>query len=326
VLLRPGLQALAFGGGLSATITGGRFSNIYSNLGILVLAHSRLYIRDTILESNMLSKGGLYVSHAGSLFALGNVTRSGNNGTTEGPALYIVHGTAVMYNSTFNGNAAQSGGGAVHVKSGGKLEVVNTNFNGNVAGKGTEAFGGVLHVMDSQLNITNCTVTNNMATKGAGAICVGMQTPPNAANRCRYHDLPKRLLIRGSTFQGNVAPTGGALAVYDAAVFIDNSTFAVNRARPMQVESLQLRKLLQLSGYYELGIGGAIYADNAVVDIQNSFFTSNVAVMDGGECQLHPGCADLAYACLAVSKVRPLPPFPPLKFTDCGRRLGVSSM
>jgi hypothetical protein len=280
VLLRPGLQALAFGGGLSATISGGRFSNIQANLGLLVLANSSLYVRDTILENNRLSKGALYVSYAGSLFALGNVTLSGNTGTTEGPALYVQSGTAEMYDSTFNNNAAQRSGGAVHVKTRGKLELINTNFNGNVAGKEQKSFGGALHVMDSQVNITNCTFTNNMATHGAGAIYVGNEKEPTTVtDSCRYRDLPRRLVIRGSTFQGNVAPTGGALAVYYAAVFIDNGTFTANRAQPVQVESPQQ----QASGYYTLGIGGAMYAHNAVIDIQNSFFTYNVAVMDGGE-------------------------------------------
>jgi hypothetical protein len=236
-----------------------------------------------MLDNNRLSKGALYVSHAGSLVALGNVTLSGNTGTENGPALYIVHGTAEIYNSTFDSNAAQRGGGAVHVIAGGKLELINTTFNGNVGGKETESFGGVLHVMDSQVHIYNCTFTNNMATQGAGAIYVGMESQPNAAARCRYSDLPMRLIIRGSTFQGNVAQTGGALAVYYSAVLIDNSTFTVNSARPVQVESLQLNKVLQSSCYYTLGVGGAIYADNAVADIQDSYFMFNVAVMDGGE-------------------------------------------
>jgi predicted outer membrane repeat protein len=284
-MLCPCLQALAFGGGLSATITGGRFSNITSNLGILVLARSRLYISDTILANNSLSKGALYVSHNGSLFALSNVTLSGNTAEAEGTALYVNHGAAEMLNSTFSSNTAHSGGGAVHVKAGGTLNLINTTFDGNVAGNGSEAFGGALYVMDSHVSATNCTFANNVATRGAGAIYLGMATPPNATDRCQYRDLPRRLVIKGSTFQGNVAPIGGALAVFYAAVFIHNSTFTVNRARILQVESLKLAKVLQQSSeYYTLGVGGAIYADNAVVDVQHSYFTSNVAVMDGGEC------------------------------------------
>jgi hypothetical protein len=288
VLLRACLQALAFGGGLSATIFGGRFSDIDASMGIMVLARSRLYITDTILENNRLTKGALYVSYLGSLFALNNITLSGNTGTEEGTALYIVQGTAVVYNSTLNGTAAQRGGGAVHVKAGSKLELMNTTLNENVAGTETTAYGGAVNVMDSQVNIANCTFTNNLATQGAGAIYVGMATPPHAADRCRYGNLPRWLTIKGSRFKGNVAPTGGALAVYNAAVAIDNSTFTENMARPVQAESLQLNGALHAAGYYTLGVGGAIYADNAVVAIGDSFFTSNVAVMDGGKLYRPP--------------------------------------
>lgn len=48
---------------------------------------------------------------------------------------------------------------------------------------------------------------------------------------------------------------------------------------------MQLQQLLQLStGYYTLGVGGAIYADNTVLTLQDSVFKSNDAVMDGGRC------------------------------------------
>jgi hypothetical protein len=283
MLLHPCLQALAFGGGLGATISGGTFSDIDADMGVMVLANSRLYVTDTIFEKNRLAKGALYVSWLGSLFALGNVTLSGNTAKEEGPALYIVNGTAVVYNSNFSGNTAQRGGGAVHVKAGSHLELVNSNFTDNAAGKTTEAYGGAVNVMDSQVSIINCTFTNNMATQGAGAIYVGMATPPNATDRCRYGDLQRWLTMKVSRFEGNIAPTGGALAVYNAAVSIDNSTFTSKMARPVQIASMQLRGVLQSAGYYTLGVGGAVYADNAVVDIQGSFFTSNVAVMDGGE-------------------------------------------
>jgi hypothetical protein len=50
---------------------------------------------------------------------------------------------------------------------------------------------------------------------------------------------------------------------------------------------VQLQQLLQLAtGYYTLGVGGAIYADNAVLTVQDSLLMSNNAVMDGGKCHL----------------------------------------
>jgi ribosomal protein L24E len=166
-----------------------------------------------------------------------NVTLSGNTASSEGPALYIVQGSAVINRSAINGNAAQSGGGALYVKGGGKLLLVNSTFERNIAGKGREAFGGVMHVTDSTVMITECKFTNNFATQGAGAIYVGLANQPDATQKCQYDDLPMRLEVRGSNFSGNVAPTGGALAVYYAAVLINNSTFQDNRARPVQVSA-----------------------------------------------------------------------------------------
>lgn len=230
------LQALVFGGGLSATITDGIFTNISAAMGITVLANSRLYARDTIISNNSVLKGALYTSYSGSLFA-DNVTLSGNTASGEGPALYIVRGAAVINSSSISANAAQGGGGAAYVKAGGRLELINSTFERNVAGKGREAFGGVMHVTDSSVVITNCIFLSNMATQGAGAIYVGLATQPNATEKCRYGNLPTRLQIRGSNFSGNVAPTGAALAVYYAGVLIKNSTFQDNRARPVQVSA-----------------------------------------------------------------------------------------
>jgi hypothetical protein len=236
MLLCVCMQALVFGGGLNATIAGGLFSNLSAASGIVVLARSRLHVKDTIISNNSVVKGVLYVSHSGSLL-VENVTLSGNTAFAEGPALYIVQGFAMISSSTISGNAAQSGGGALYVKGGAKLVLFNSTFERNVAGKGEEAFGGVMHVTDSTVMVTDCNFTNNLATQGAGAIYIGLENQPADSEKCRYGDLPMRLEIRGCNFSGNLAPTGGALAVYYAAAMISNSSFTDNRARPVQVSA-----------------------------------------------------------------------------------------
>jgi hypothetical protein len=276
------LQAIAFGGGLNATISGGHFSNIRALMGIAVLANSSLQIRDTVITNNTIAKGAVYVSYSGSLSALDNVTLSGNT-AAEGPALYIVQGAAVITNSILSNNTAERGGGSMYVKASSNVTMHNTILAGNTAGSASplQGCGGAMHVTDSNISISQSTFSNNTATSCAGAIYLGLDTggaTPHDTEVCRYN-FPRQGIITGSKFEANAAPAGGALGIYTTAVVVDNCTFKANSARPTQAKALQ-----DNIQYFLLGNGGAVYTDNAVLSIINSSLVSNQAVMDGGEC------------------------------------------
>lgn len=67
-----------------------------------------------------------------------------------------------------------------------------------------------------------------------------------------------------------------AHVLYTSSMLVDNATFAGNKAQSMAPTND--------TSYYSMGLGGAVYADNADVTFDHSTMRANQAVMDGGAC------------------------------------------
>jgi predicted outer membrane repeat protein len=177
---------------------------------------------------------------AGGTLTVRNCTFTGNSAAFNGGALYG-GGRVSVADSTFTGNSANFDGGALYAlsTSQGVWVITDTALTGNSAGGNGGAVGGDNSSSTFNLVIDGCALANNVAANNGG----GLYAPDSAT-------------VRGSTFTGNQAATGGAVS--GATVAISGSTFRDNSAVS----------------------GGAV--DAAFVTIGNSTFTRNTATNSGG--------------------------------------------
>jgi predicted outer membrane repeat protein len=188
---------------------------------------------------------------------------------------------ATMSGGRFENNTARMG---VAVLGGSRLTIRNTHFVDNRMCKGVlygfpksemnvqgavfednraGDHGGAVYMDTCTAEFSSCDFTRNMAGEDGGA----------------FHVKHSTLVVSGSTCSNNTAPTGGALAVYNSTVVInDTSVFKLNRACSVQ-------SLAPGGGdnYYKLGVAGAIFSETSVVSISDTEFSENKAIMVGGE-------------------------------------------
>ncbi len=181
------------------------------------------------------------------------ITNTHNTDTEKGGAIYIT-GTAqyTLENCTFYDNHADSYGGAIYSDGGKSLTIKNCTFKSNSA---NDDDGGAIY-SEGEIHIENSIFDSNKAYVDGGAIFSA-----------------KNIFIDNCIFKSNSASGarsecyGGAIRAKDD-VFITNCTFENNNAEDY---------------------GGAIYADNVNINIQqknnqsfNSFFINNKAADDKG--------------------------------------------
>eukprot|EP00935_MAST-01C_sp_MAST-1C-sp1_P002280 g2280.t1 len=112
-----------------------------------------------------------------------------------GGAIYINGGTLTIQMCTFQGNTADSVGGAILIADGGTLTIQMCTFQGNKA-----TYGGAIYIYQGSLTITDTTFTSNSANEKGGAIYIQDGS----------------LIIRDSSFVSNQAngPEYGGGAIY----------------------------------------------------------------------------------------------------------------
>lgn len=273
---RPCTQILVFGGGLRAMVRRGRFSNNNSTMGVTVLAGSTLTVTDSNFTSNVVNKGAIYSSY-NSTVVMDNVKITQNTAIGYGAALYCVTGTVTVANSDFSRNSARGAGGAVHVKDRATLTLLDSHLGDNSGGMDEKGCGGAVSAMDSRISITACTFTGNKAGVCGGAL-YSANTPLITSSASPTHlSFQDSDVVRSTVFKGNVASTGGAIAVYHSSLLVDNSTLNGNSAQSMSPGAVT-----NFDDYFQLGVGGAINADNSDVTLDNCTLQGNRAVMDGG--------------------------------------------
>jgi hypothetical protein len=113
---------------------------------------------------------------------------------------------------------------------------------------GQDTYGAGLYVDDSEVDVLNCSFSNNEATTGAGA---GLYAEDSDVN------------VFDSSFSSNEAPSdgGAGLYAYGSTVNVFDSSFSNNAAL----------------------FGGALVAEDSTVVIERSTFTENVATNDDND-------------------------------------------
>ncbi|CAN0558195.1 unnamed protein product, partial [Laminaria digitata] len=168
---------------------------------------------------------------------------------------------------------------------------------------GSAVGGGAIFSESADLTLDNCTFEGNVATDGNGGAVsahggnvtiVGGEFSGNSATRYggAVHSVDGKLLVQGeSKFKSNTAIGGGALFCgsenQHAACSITDAEFVSNSAaRAIQDENYKEEEL-NVVGFTYLDGGGAAMFLFANVDITDSVFSGNHALLAGGA--LHGG-------------------------------------
>jgi hypothetical protein len=196
--------------------------------------------------------------------------------STSTPSLTISGVT--MMNFTPGTQLGAERGGAVWVVNGGSLTLVDSVLTGNLA-----VYGGAVGAIDGFVHLDGCTITNNFANSGGGAVSI---------------EGTSGLLVENSTIVGNSASGGqgggglfvvGTVATSPPAGFtpgtvvIRNSTLwsnnGVNAARGAGV----------MFGVFRLPVNGTLL-------VQDSTITGNTAVGPGGGISAYYGSGAITLA------------------------------
>ena len=177
-------------------------------------------------ENTEFILNGAY-NDGGSLYCLGDLLLQisdatfTNNVAEYGAGIYSVFCSPKINNSVFNQNNATFDGGAIYAGSSSKLDLVDTSFDGNSAGKQYDVdiestywisgrgYGGAIRLNNAdKAHITNSTFDSNNAFKG-GALYISGSV---------MHE------IEISNFNENRAALGGGIYWNNLAPSLDNQT------------------------------------------------------------------------------------------------------
>jgi predicted outer membrane repeat protein len=290
------------GGGL-ITLSGGGSTRLFNVLNGAQLTLQGLTIANGFSKND---GGAVYVERLSKL-TVNESTFQSNTGYNGGGIATNGWGwddDGVVLNisdSTFSNNIATApaiagggnGGGGIYLSGGSTGTVVNSSFSNNQSSN-----GGAIHLLHSNLKVTNVYFSNNKAnnavgggggaiymdgTKGLnGEVRIELSTfDGNSTNQLggSFFSFPEGsggAFIDQSTFNGNISNNrgqGGAIyhqsATGNGPLFIDNSTFMNNKAVAIPLDASSS--------------GGALWLLDAPVTITNSTFTQNDATHSQNE-------------------------------------------
>lgn len=171
----------------------------------------------------------------------------------------------------FTNNTAAADGAAVEAQNGVDLNITNTVFEGNHAGR----YGGAIAITPTGSNtditnqavatITNCKFIDNYATSNATNWTSNLAATAKTGRGGAIYAIDAQVTVTGSTFQGNyvtqndsttstVDVHGGAIAALNSTVTLNNCTVTENSA----IEG----GAIYLAGNNTLNINGGIYSKN----------------------------------------------------------------
>ena len=174
-------------------------NNVGAFNGPAILSSGKLTIDDSLFLNNQGTNGGA-------------IYTTGGAGVTEA-------GDIIVRNSRFEGNSAESQGGAIRSRWS-RIVISNTLFLNNQVTGGSQPQGGAI-ATSSWLTITDSYFAGNAADYAGGAIANGGEWNLDVD--------PAILAVNGSTFINNSSDYGGGLA-FTGQGEVTNSTFSGNQA------------------------------------------------------------------------------------------------
>lgn len=177
--------------------------------GVSCLAASRCIVNNTHFVSNNASAAGaLYIASCAASVIDGSFT---NNVAVLAAAAFIdVKASASFLDVIFEGNIAETYGGAVAIEDDSSSSFNNCIFSGNSA-----LVGGAMYSIVGKIDIENCQFKKNNADQEGGVISAGKST----------------LIVRASSFTGSTSAYGAVInAQGNVVVTFENIYAANNRA------------------------------------------------------------------------------------------------
>lgn len=201
-----------------------------------------------------------------------DMTGAGIGGAVSGPYLNKIE----VINSIFEGNSAGRGGGAVGVGTASSLVISGSTFKGNKAW-----YGGAVYSLLSALTVVNSTFTENSTTT-SGGLGDGGAIGTDGASADPNDSIGGDIKICGSLITNNKAYGNGGGAYLWAyppdRIFIEQTTVSNNTVSP--------------NGRNNNGLGGGMRVSNGEIYIKRSSFLSNTSESNGGGLYLEcaPTC------------------------------------
>ncbi len=262
---------------------------IYSYKGTKLDIDGTQFTNNKTTAPNMTGQGGAIYLQDSANGTVKNAEFTGNSASNAG-AIYSNTGTLSVTNTAFNNNTATGNGkkdntygnaGAVYSK--GNTTITGSSFNGNTA----NSWGGALFQdgEDTELTIENSSFNNNTAA-AAGAIVTDAETTVTNSNfksntatngfgGAIYNNSEKEFNADNSNFTSNTALRGGAIfGTKNTTTNVTGGTFSGNKVTG--------RKDTQGNPIY--GQGGAIFTDrdSANLNVDGAVFSGNSAENEGG--------------------------------------------
>ena len=251
-----------------------------------------------------------------------------NQGAFNGGAI-LSYGKNLIEDSIFENNQADSGGGAILTSGGagvnekGNITIINSTFDGNVAG----SYGGAVYNKWGLVNVDNSIFTNNSVTEPSsssqGGAIQGQSwitiTDSYFGNNYAYYtggavvnggewnlDVdPAIVTVSGSAFVDNESDLGGGVT-FSGIGSVDNSTFSGNRALRdgggLLIAADSLGTLTNVTMMHNVAdsddngsgegggmkLSGGLYDNPGDFTMQNSVLAGNTAVA-GPDCLSETG-------------------------------------
>ena len=205
----------------------------------------------------------IFTINSGGNLSISGVTVTGANTSGTGGA-FNNSGTLSISNSILSGNTASKGGG-IYNNPNANLSISNSTLSGNNA-----IFGAGIYNSGGNLNVTNSTLDNNIASNPGGGI---LNTNSGTVT------------VTNSTFSNNSAAGNGGGIYNESTLYVYNSTLSGNRAN----------------------FGGGVFNNsNSTSNISNSTFSANSAVTLGGGIfnQITNGIVTLTNSTLSGNSAR----------------------
>ncbi|MFN8528291.1 MAG: choice-of-anchor Q domain-containing protein [Anaerolineae bacterium] len=249
-------------GGDLITLDGGDFMLIFYNAG------SSLTLQNITLTRGRGIDGGAIVNDGGALtITNARILRSaavspGSGESGSGGAIYSRGGTLGIFNSRFTGNRADRRGGAIFINDTDVTIEYGTFFGNRAYGnEGGAIANGMNGVLGGALVINHSSFSLNQAALSGGAI---------------FSTNGGQVSTTDSSFTGNLANTGGAIAIY--------GVFTGELSTTVTVETLAISRSTFLSNAARIDGGGVV--SDVPTTIASSTFQSNNATRDGGALYL----------------------------------------
>ncbi|WP_323736542.1 Ig-like domain repeat protein [Methanosphaera sp. ISO3-F5] len=252
---------------------------------------------------------------------------------TKGSSFYM-NNTMITSNGKKDNNISISG--AVAIETNGNIKIENSEFNSNYAAEVSSAL--VIINFNNNTSINNCSFKSNKINKSDeeesgraradGAVSIqsfGYVDINNTVFESNSAKSYSALVLQGygvnnitnSKFLNNAAKTSGTIGYYsltrdevehlpeeiniilvdEAALNIDNSTFEKNRAESVNSDetggaiyaeyanvNINNTRFTGNTLNSSLSYGGAIYVNNTNLTVNNSYFSSNYAINGGAIC------------------------------------------